>query len=56
MADDPDLFGAGAEPRPSPSGGLLSPYLRHDSHGDKALGLSLTRNGMAALLSLGRVR
>jgi hypothetical protein len=45
-----DLFGAGApEEAPPRLSRALSPYLRHDPHGDKAPGLLLTNPGMAAI-------
>jgi hypothetical protein len=52
MADEPDLFDVREAP-PAPAGGLLSPYLTHGSHGDKAARLALTRPGMAGIAAPG---
>jgi hypothetical protein len=49
MEDEPDFFGAAETPEAPRPGGLLSPFLRHDGHGDKAASLALTVPGMAGI-------
>lgn len=48
-AGEQGLFGVAAPEARRSSGTLLSPFLRHDSHGSKVAGLALTHPGMAGI-------